>query len=110
MNLNNWKIVTGANGQQYYEVQAQIVLPDTMSNADGVVMIAPESGSAPYTLESVFAMRGQMWDRAGFGARSGVPLDSGLSINVNRWLPDDDPPEPQHPRGRFQNLDWNETP
>jgi hypothetical protein len=111
--VSNWKVVTGDDGKEYFEIDAQIVVPDTMSNADGVVMmVAPDvppgvmyamdSGQGGYNIEQLSTLRNQMWDMR-------WPEPYFPSVMVNRWLPGDPEPEPQHPAGRFQNLDWEEA-
>jgi hypothetical protein len=179
--MTNWNVVTGDDGREYLEVEA-IFYPSplwekstdqsgsalvAMSQTPGAqvgtfgrIPVVVDNGvppGAPYTLEDIFAMRNQVWDRANpsldaskittgtFG--DALIRDDGVEVRrdsgpidgpgwrelttVTTWpepqLPPLPPPpgvrmwdknwnqiqpgrsEPEHPAGRFQNLDWDEA-
>lgn len=88
------KIVTDENGDQYYQFEGRIIAPATPN-------ISP---NAAYTMEALLALR--TWPNPYLPGPPGPEGD--LTITAQRWLPGDPEPgsEPEHPTGRFENLDW----
>lgn len=97
------KIVTGDDGQQYIQWEGQVAIP--------IRDAKPETPNAAYTMESLLALK---WPTNPFlPTMPGPESDAGLTMTAQMWLPgdptpDDERSEPEHPTGRFNNLDWEE--
>jgi hypothetical protein len=94
----SFEIVTGEDGQQYYQFEGQVFVP---SSPDAQFVIQQGANTAAYTLDQLRALQ---WPRNPL-----LPTD--LTMTAKTWLPGDPGPgdkrsEPEHPTGRFENLDW----
>jgi hypothetical protein len=101
------RIITGPDGKQYVEVDGRAQIP----------LVGPrvQPGDA-YTIEMLDAMR--TWpnpylpnvDPAKVLADLFPESDPKLTMTAKTWLPGDPPArsEPEHPTGRFNNLDWED--
>ena len=96
------KRIIGDDGKEYLQWEGQAVVPiRDYDPSTGVTVVADPPSNTPYTMERLAALRAE-YDQL----RQMTTWPTWLLGDPN---PADKPAprsEPEHPTGRFENLDW----